>query len=324
MTWSLLLALTLLPEFVVGEEKIDGLDVANAEEVTAQDLLPYLGEAPPTGQVAVEFCNTFKVVEKPYYVIWVSTWVSAVSQQVIDMTRYLTEEPERLSPGQKFYVSVQLLFLLTETLDLIIKVDWLDVANPFVLYNLYVYVFVHSSVFVRSVMMSMIVWDWYDAQLLKRPVFGQKRDGRGWSDVERAILLVIIFQFASSAFVMVIIIVTHLVPAVFFYYWIFLIMGCLIVKSRVWVKRYLGLDPDGRFARGLILASNSFMAVVGLQSMMTSMVRVYAGQWIEHGYMIPVKDDYWSRRFVTWYQCHVSHKGFEAFQDQDFSNLFIR
>jgi hypothetical protein len=293
-----------------------------AKEILAKDLLPYLEDAPPSVQVEVEFCNKFKVVEKPYYVIWISCWVCAVCQQIIDATRHFEEKTDELGNGQKFYVCCQLVTLVGETFSLFVQIDWFDGASLWSMYNLYVYVFVHSAVFVRSVMMSMIVWDWYEAKLLKRPVISKDWDGKGWSDSERALLLVVILQFGSSAFVMAIVVATHLLPALFIYYWVFLFTAAFVIKLRQWLT-VIGIDPESRFGRGLVMASNSFAAIVGNQMLITAMIRVFAGQWSAHGYMTPIEDDLDSRHYDTYYACHLS-KGWGAFNDQDFMNLFIR
>merc|ERR1711907_532572 len=125
---------------------------------------------------------------------------------------------------QKGYVTVQLCTLILETCDLLSRVDWIGSGRSlWEMYNIYSYIFVHSSVFVRSVMMSMIVWDWYETKLLKRPIFGSEFDGKGVSDGERAGLLVLILQFGSSMFIMALITLTHLAPALIVYYWVFLI-----------------------------------------------------------------------------------------------------
>mmetsp|Transcript_123495 Transcript_123495/g.394990 ORF Transcript_123495/g.394990 Transcript_123495/m.394990 type:complete len:192 (+) Transcript_123495:804-1379(+) len=190
------------------------------------------------------------------------------------------------------------------------------------MYNLYVYIFVHSAIFVRSIMMSMIIWDWLLAKLLKRPVFGTELDGKGWSDWERALLLVFILQFGSSAFVMAIVTVTHIVPGCVLYYPVFLLAAAFVVKLRQWLK-FCGVDPDGRLGRGLVMASNSFVVVAAFQTLITSMIRVYSGALSRHSYWQPITDDMASRRIETWYECHLS-RGFGALQDQDFLNLFVR
>merc|ERR1712048_1411755 len=90
-------------------------------------------------------------------------------------------------------------------------------------YNLYVYVFINSSVFVRSTMMFQIVLDWYNARLLKYYVLADFIDGgRRWKEESRAALLILIFQFLSSMGVFAVVCVTHLLPALFLYYWLFL------------------------------------------------------------------------------------------------------
>jgi len=290
--------------------------------VTASDLLPYLSDSPPTVQVATELCNVFRVVEKPYYILFGSCWICAVMQQVIDTTRYYEERLEELGLFQKVYVGIQLGTLVLETLTLFSKVNWLSGASIWMMYNLYVYVFVHSSIFVRSIMMSMIIWDWLLAKLLKRPVFGTEWDGKGWSDWERALMLIVILQFGSSAFVMAVIMVTHVLPALVLYYPVFLGAAAFVVKVRQWLK-FVGVDPDGRLGRGLVMASNSFVVVAAFQTLITSIIRVYAGALSQHSYFEPIVDDISSRRIQTWYECHLS-QGLGAFKDQDFLNLFIR
>jgi len=118
------------------------------------------------------------------------------------------------------------------------------------------------------------------------------------------------------------VVATHLVPSLFVYYWVFILVAAFVIKSRQWLK-LIGIDPEGRFGRGLIMASNSFAAIVGNQMLITAMIRVFAGQWATHGYMIPIQDDKDSRHYDTYYACHLS-KGWGAFHDQDFLNLFIR
>merc|ERR1719350_1687772 len=105
------------------------------------DLIPYMSETPPTTMVCVELCNVFRVVEKPYYVLFGSCWVCAVLQQLIDATRYHEERLEELGKIQKGYVGVQLLTLVLETFDLFWRVDWLDGAGLWSMYNIYVYIF---------------------------------------------------------------------------------------------------------------------------------------------------------------------------------------
>lgn len=293
-----------------------------ANKVVAHHLLPYLYNSPPSRQVAVELCNVFKVVEKPYYILFGSCWVCAVSQQIIDTTRNWEEREEELGKTQKVYVALQLITLVTETIDLFQRIDWFHGESIWRLYNLYVYIFVHSAVFVRSVMMSMIVWDWLLAQLLKRPVFGAEYDGQGWRDYHRAALLIVILQFGSSAFVMSVIMVTHVVPALILYYPVFLLAGAFIIKIRSWL-RALGIDPESRAGRGLVMASNSFVAVGAFQCMVSSMIRVYSGTMSTHGYFTPLKDDFCSRSLQIWYECHL-RDGLGAFRDQDFLNLFVR
>jgi len=219
---------------------LSDLPMCLADQVRAMDLLPYLTDSPPSIQIEIKLCNVFKVVEKPYYILFGSCWLCAVVQQLIDHTRMLEERNEELGLTQKSYVGLQLLALVMETFDMLNKVDWLDCPSPWNMYNLYVYIFVHSSVFVRSVMMSMIVWDWFNAQLLKRPIFGMDWDGKGCSDRERACLLVVILQFGSSAFIMAIVAVTHVVPSLIVYYWVFLLASGFIIKIRSWL-RFLGI-----------------------------------------------------------------------------------
>jgi len=298
------------------------LPVCVAEQVKAMDLLPYLTDSPPTTQVAVKLCNVFKVVEKPYYILFGSCWFCAVFQQLIDVSRFFEERYEELGFYQKCYVGAQLVTLVKETVDLITKVGWTDGAPLWDVYNLYVYIFAHSSVFVRSIMMTMIIWDWYEAKLLKRPVFGAKWDGKGFSDDQRALLLVFILQFGSSAFVMGIVILTHVLTACVLFPWVCMCGAAFIIKIRGWL-RLVNIDPDGRFGRGLVMASNSFVAVAALQTLITSMVRVYLGGW-SGGYFHPIRDDMASRNIHTWYECHLSAGVMEAFKDQDFLNLFVR
>lgn len=293
-----------------------------ATPVRAMDLLPYLHDSPPSTQVDVELCNVFRVVEKPYFVLFGSCWICAVTQQIIDTTRYYEERLEELGLFQKVYVGIQLFTLVTETVTLFSKVDWLDGASLWMMYNLYVYVFVHSSIFVRSIMMSMIVWDWLLAKLLKRPVFGNHIDGKGWADWERALMLIFILQFGSSIFFMAVIMVTHVLPALVLYYPVFLAAAAYIVKVRQWLV-FIGVEPDSRAGRGFVMASNSFVAVSAFQTMITSMIRVYAGELSRHGYFVPMFDDIASRHLSTWYECHLS-MGVAAFHDQDFLNLFVR
>lgn len=288
------------------------------------DLLPYLTDSPPTTQVAVKLCNVFKVVEKPYYVLFGSCWLCALLQQLIDHSRYYegaAAGKHELGFLQKGYVGAQLATLVLETFDLCSKVGWFDGASLWHMYNLYVYIFVHSAVFVRSVMMTMIVWDWYEAKLLKRPVLGPTIDGKGWTDTQRAAGLVVLLQFGSSAFVMAIITVTHLMPAFIAYVWIFLCAAAFVIKIRSWLQ-IVGVDPDTRFGRGLVMASNSFVAVAALQTLITAMVRAYVGV-MAHGYSMPIRDDVNSRDLKTWYECHLK-QGWGAFHDQDFLNLFVR
>lgn len=295
--------------------------VAAPTHVKGMDLIPYLHETPPTPMVDMKLCNLFHVVEKPYYILFSSCWLCALMQQLIDYTRNMEGKHETLGNIQKIYVGAQLVTLIKETFGLAATVGWLDGGSLWSMYNLYVYIFVHSSVFVRSVMMSMIVWDWYEAKLLKRPVFSPDLDGKGFSDSERAMLLVCILQFGSSACVMAVILLSHLLPALLFYHWIFLLVAAFVIKVRSWLSFFV--DPDSRVGRGLVMASNSFVAIVGLQIMITSMVRVYEGVQSTSGYFAPILDDVASRDIETWYECHLS-AGWGAFSDQDFLNLFVR
>mmetsp|Transcript_15150 Transcript_15150/g.25935 ORF Transcript_15150/g.25935 Transcript_15150/m.25935 type:complete len:122 (+) Transcript_15150:2-367(+) len=121
---------------------------------------------------------------------------------------------------------------------------------------------------------------------------------------------------------MAVVTVTHLLPSLVIYYWVFLLATAFIIKSRSWLS-LISIDPDGRLGRGLVMASNSFVAIAGLQTLITSMIRVYAGQMNKFGYLSPVQDDMGSRRLKTWYECHLS-QGWGAFHDQDFLNLFVR
>lgn len=297
------------------------------------DLLPYLADSPPSVQVTVELCNVFRVVEKPYYILFFSCWLCAILQQAIDTTRAFEERLEELGLIQKYYVGAQLLTLVLETFVLVGKVDWFDGASLWEMYNLYVYIFVHSSIFVRSIMMSMIIQDWFMAKLLKRPVFGivsfgdrfsYEIDGKGWADWHRAWLLVLILQFGSSSFIMAIISVTHLIPAMVLYYPVFLLAAAFVIKIREWLA-LLGVDPTGRVGRGLVMATNSFVVVAAFQAMITGMVRVYAGQMSGGlvSYLVPLRNDVASRHLDIWYDCHLS-QGWGAFHDQDFLNLFVR
>merc|ERR1712138_220588 len=109
----------------------------------------------------------------------------------------------------------------------------------------------------------------------------------------------------SSLFIMGAIMATHLIPALIVYYWVFLLSAAFIIKIRTWL-RLVNVDPDGRAGRGLVMASNSFVAVAGLQMLITGMIRVYSGQLSTFGYMAPIKGDIASRHFATWYECHLS------------------
>lgn len=273
--------------------------------------------------VQITMCESFSVVEKPYIIMWLSCWACAFIQQLIDMSRELFEEQQdRLGKYQRIYVGIQLAVLVTETFANIQRIPWRQ--NDFWSnYNLYVYVFINSSVFIRATMMSQIVWDWYKAKLLKFPVLPYQYDGKGWTDEHRGRMLVIIFQFLSSLGVFGVIVCTHVLPGGFVYHWIFLIVAAGLVKSRSWVAM-LGMDPDGRFGRALVMGTNSFMSCTGTQLLVTCMVRVYAGEW-RSGYLGPLKNDFLSRRLSVWYSCHLE-KGFswQMFLDQDFINLFVR
>eukprot|EP00933_Yihiella_yeosuensis_P022762 TRINITY_DN17856_c0_g5_i2.p1 TRINITY_DN17856_c0_g5~~TRINITY_DN17856_c0_g5_i2.p1 ORF type:complete len:194 (+),score=8.86 TRINITY_DN17856_c0_g5_i2:130-711(+) len=190
------------------------------------------------------------------------------------------------------------------------------------MYNLYVYMFVHSSVFVRSIMLGMIIWDWQLAELLKRPVFGVEYDGMGWRDTHRASLLIGILLLGSSACLIVVIFLTHILPGVLVYYPLFLLCSGFIVKIRQLLTE-AGVDPESRTGRGVVMAANSFVAVVAFQLITTSMIRVYVGTMSRHGYLRPISDDIESRSLTTWYECHLK-QGLAAFYDQDFLNLFLR
>lgn len=267
-------------------------------------------------------CEQFDVVEKPYPIMWLACCVCAFLQQVLDLTSYFDEDQTRLSRGQKVYLTFQLLVLVSETTENLRRVPW-HYSTIWSNFNVYVYVFIHSSVFVRATMMSQVVWDWYDAKLLKDPTIFF--DGKGWHDEHRAILLVIIFQFSSSLFVFGLIFVSHLLPALLIYHWIFLLVAAGLVKSRGWVAA-LGLDPtESRLGRAIVMGTNSFLSCMGIQVLVTSMVRVYAGEW-SAGYMTPLSNDYASRRFDVWYACHLGRAGWtmKLFKDQDFINLFLR
>eukprot|EP00439_Symbiodinium_sp_Y106_P071056 s4909_g12.t1 len=75
-------------------------------------------------------------------------------------------------------------------------------------------------------------------------------------------MLVCIFQFLSSL-------------GVFF-----------VISSRLWIAA-LGLDPESRFGRALVMGTNSFMSCMGIQVLVTCMVRTYAGEW-SSGYLGPL------------------------------------
>lgn len=272
--------------------------------------------------VQLEMCQLFAVVEKPYVILWLSCWACAFMQQVIDTTRLLEESQDRLGKWQRLYMVGQLLVLVTETFANIQRIPW-GKHSFWSTYNLYVYVFIHSSVFVRATMMSQIVWDWYEARLLRHPVLPNQLDGKGWTDEMRAGLLVIVFQFLSSLGVFGIITLTHLLPALVVYYWIFLIVAAGLVKSRSWLA-LIGLDPESRFGRALVMGTNSFMSCVGVQQLVTLMVRVYAGEWAG-GYFQPLLNDFVTRRLNVWFTCHLG-KGIsvDILSDQDFINLWVR
>merc|ERR1711957_912927 len=115
-----------------------------------------------------------------------------------------------------------------------------------------------------------------------------------------------------------------LVPGLLLYHPIFLLTAAFVIKVRGWLAMIGGpLDPEGRLGRGLVMASNSFVAITGLQVAITSMIRVYEGALSEHGYLVPIFDDLESRDMATYYECHLS-RGLGAFHDQDFLNLFVR
>jgi len=274
--------------------------------------------------VGLEMCQLFAVVEKPYPIMFLSCWACAFLQQLIDATRLLAEQQDRLCKFQRAYLMVQLLFLVSETFANMERIPWRD-HEFWSNYNLYAYVFINSSVFVRATMMFQIVWDWYNARLLKYPVMPFHLDrGSNWTEERRAALLVVIFQFMSSLGVFGVICLTHLFPALVVYYWIFMVVCTVFVKSRAWVAT-VGLDPESRFGRALVMGTNAFMSCMGIQVLVTCMVRVYAGEW-RGGYLAPLRNDFLSRRLDVWYSCHLG-KGvstIEMLQDQDFINLFIR
>eukprot|EP00927_Polykrikos_kofoidii_P003552 TRINITY_DN11423_c0_g1_i1.p1 TRINITY_DN11423_c0_g1~~TRINITY_DN11423_c0_g1_i1.p1 ORF type:complete len:556 (+),score=69.73 TRINITY_DN11423_c0_g1_i1:151-1818(+) len=270
----------------------------------------------------LDMCESFEVVEKPFLIIWLSCWACAFMQQLIDATRRFEEQEDRLSRGQRGYMAFQMFVLVTETFANVRRVPWKS-KTFWSNYNLYVYVFINSSVFVRATMMSQIVWDWYEARLLKFAVLPMQLDGKGWTEEGRAALLVLIFQFMSSLGVFGVISLTHIIPALIMYYWIFLLVAAGLVKSRLWVAQ-LGLNPEGRFGRALVMGTNSFISCTGIQLLVISMVRAYAGEW-KGGYFVPLKSDFLSRRLSVWYSCHAK-KGFSVklLRDQDFINLFVR
>eukprot|EP00416_Gambierdiscus_australes_P026242 CAMPEP_0171064290 /NCGR_PEP_ID=MMETSP0766_2-20121228/6189_1 /TAXON_ID=439317 /ORGANISM="Gambierdiscus australes, Strain CAWD 149" /LENGTH=477 /DNA_ID=CAMNT_0011520307 /DNA_START=61 /DNA_END=1494 /DNA_ORIENTATION=+ len=274
--------------------------------------------------VQLEMCQLFAVVEKPYPIMFLSCWACAFLQQLIDTTRLLAEQQDRLCDSQRGYLLFQLCILVTETFANMLRIPWRE-HDFWSNYNLYVYVFINSSVFVRATMMFQIVWDWYNARLLKYPVLPNHVDhGSRWTEERRAALLVVIFQFMSSLGVFGVICITHLFAALFVYYWIFMVVCAVFVKSRSWV-RFLRLDPESRFGRALVMGTNSFMSCMGIQVLVTSMVRVYAGEW-RGGYLAPLRNDFLSRRLDVWYSCHLGKNisTVEMLQDQDFINLFLR
>merc|ERR1719321_2437582 len=130
----------------------------------------------------------------------------------------------------------------------------------------------------------------------------------------------------SSCFVFGLVFITHVLPALVLYYWIFLLVCAGLVKSRTWVAG-LGLDPaESRLGRAIVMGTNSFMSCMGVQVLVTSMVRVYAGEW-SAGYMTPLSNDFASRRLDVWYACHLGKAAGDSsrlFKDQDFINLFLR
>ncbi|CAJ1386870.1 unnamed protein product [Effrenium voratum] len=272
--------------------------------------------------VQLEMCSRFSVVEKPYIIMWLSCWTCAFLQQVIDTTRKLEEQQDRLGKWQRAYLGIQLLVLVTETYANMQRIPW-GQRDFWSCYNLYVYVFINSAVFVRATMMSQVVWDWYEVRLLKLPVLPFQMDGKGWTDEMRAGLLVCIFQFLSSLGVFFVISVTHLVPALVLYPWIFWVVAAGLVKSRLWIGS-LGFDPESRFGRALVVGTNSFMSVMGIQVLVTCMVRTYAGEW-SNGYLGPLWNDLLVRRLQVWYTCHLRHATVkQMMMDQDFINLFVR
>lgn len=295
------------------------------------------------GTAQLDLCRSFQVVEKSPLIIWFSCWACAFIQQIIDLTRYLEEGVDRVGKYQKWFLVFQLMILLSETWSNINRIEW-SWKHFWTHYNLYVYVFINSSVFVRATMMSMIVWDYYKAKLLKNPVLpkfgiptyydraaGKWRwrqqsdpfDGKGWTETQRAVLLVVICQFLSSLGIFGVVCVTHLIPGLFCYHWIFLLVAAVLVKSQSWVG-LLGLDAEGNFARALVMGVNSFVLAMGIQFLVTCMVRVYAGEW-SGGYLRPLTNGFLTRRLEVWVACHLS-QGFskDLFSDQDFINLFIR
>merc|ERR1712110_1329419 len=68
------------------------------------------------GVPSLELCERFQVVEKPYYVMWISCWLCAFLQQVTDATRHFEENQDQLSKGQRAYLIFQLFVLITETI----------------------------------------------------------------------------------------------------------------------------------------------------------------------------------------------------------------
>lgn len=272
--------------------------------------------------VQLEMCRRFSIVEKPYIIMWLSCWTCAFLQQVIDTTRKLEEQQDRLGKWQRAYLGLQLLVLVTETWSNLKRIHWHQ-GDFWSNYNLYVYVFINSAVFVRATMMSQVVWDWYEVRLLKMPVLPYQLDGKGWTDEMRAGMLVCIFQFLSSLGVFFVISVTHLLPALILYPWIFWAVAAGLVKSRLWIAA-LGLDPESRFGRALVMGTNSFMPCMGIQVLVTCMVRTYAGEW-SSGYLGPLWNDFLVRRLQVWYTCHLRDATpKQMVMDQDFINLFVR
>jgi len=270
----------------------------------------------------IDMCKRFQVVEKPFLIMWLSCWACAFIQQIFDATRLMEEDQDRLSRGQRGYLAFQLVVLVIETFANVRRIPW-HRSTWWSNYNLYVYVFINSSVFVRATMMSMITYDWFKSKLLKFSVLPYHLDGKGWTEEGRAAMLVSIFQFLSSMGAFAVITITHIIPAFFAYYWIFLLVAAGLVKSRSWVAM-VGLDPEGRFGRALVMGTNSFISCTGIQFLVTGMVRVYAGEW-KAGYLAPLRNDFLSRRLTVWYACHLGDGvSVNLVWDQDFINLFVR